>query len=77
MFQFLPATTKLYRKLVQNPIPKTIPYMWYNNNIIIIQCNTEHISHANSNVLSAGWLTDNEISLFFLLCVFSGMLSKE
>ena len=76
MFQFLPAITKLYRKLVQNPIPKTIPYMWYNNNIII-QCNTEHISHANSNVLSAGWLTDNEISLFFLLCVFSGMLSKE
>lgn len=77
MFQFLPAITKLYRKLVQNPIPKTIPYMWYNNNIIIIQCNTEHISHANSNVLSAGWLTDNEISLFFLSCVFSGMLSKE
>ena len=76
MFQFLPAITKLYRKLVQNPIPKTIPYMWYNNNIIT-QCNTEHISHANSNVLSAGWLTDNEFSLFFLLCVFSGMLSKE
>ena len=36
MFQFLPAITKLYRKLVQNPIPKTIPYMWYNNNINII-----------------------------------------
>ena len=61
MFQFLPAITKLYRKLVQNPIPKTIPYMWYNSNIIIIQCNTEHISHANSNFFSVGWLTDNEI----------------
>lgn len=61
MFQFLPAITKFYRKLVQNPIPKTIPYMWYNSNIIIIQCNTEHVSHANSNVLSVGWLTDNEI----------------
>ena len=61
MFQFLPAITKLYRKLVQNPIPKTIPYMWYNSNIIIIQCNTEHVPHANSNVLSVGWLTDNEI----------------
>ena len=60
MFQFLPAITKLYRKLVQNPILKTIPYMWYNSNIII-QCNTEHVSHANSNVLSVGWLTDNEI----------------
>ena len=69
MFQFLPAITKLYRKLVQNPIPKTIPYMWYSN---IVQCNTEHILHANPNVLPIGWLTDNEISLFFHQCdIFS------